>query len=232
MRQITFQKTLETTTVAQAALGEQAITADGRGWVYVKANEAISLAMASTRIANTSVATTISSATDGDGLITKITKASAGWTVGQFADAYGLIDLGTGQGQFFKIRTNTADTLVLYREYALGTALSADSTMVLVRPYLAEKSAVTTLNQVPTGVAQVAFASGDYGWHLTRGPGVIIAGSAVVVANEQVTPGDDTEGYVIGIANGETPDDVSTYGRTLVANQTADKVALIDTLLY
>lgn len=231
MRQITFQKVLETTTVPQAELGEVAITPDGRQWVYVKANEALTKGHALTRIANSDV-DTVSSSTDENSEITKITEGSAGWTVDQFANAYGLVDDGTGEGQFFKVATNSADTLFLYRDYRLTTAMAvADSDIVLVRPFLAEKVAITTLNQVPTGIAQVAFAANEYGFVLTRGPGLVIAGAALV-ANEQATPGDDTEGEVIGIANGETPDDVSTFGRCLVANTDADKAALIDTLLY
>lgn len=229
MRLITFQNVLETSTVPQAGheLGDRAQTPDGRQWVYVKANEALSLGHNCTRVANTDV-DTVSSATDGDGFITRITEGSAGWTVGVYDNAYGLVDDGTGEGQHFKVETNTADTLRLFRAYRLTTALDvADSDIVLVRPYLAEKTAVTTLNQILIGAAQVAFASADYGWLLTRGVGLAIAGDTGI-ANEQMTPGDDTEGEVIAIANGETPDDISTIGRVLVANTTADKGVLID----
>lgn len=226
MRQITFQKTLQTDTVRLANLGDLAVTPDGRVWRYVKANEALSLGHVATRIANTDV-DTVSSSTDGNSEITNITEASAGWTVGTYDDAYGCVDDGTGEGQVFKVKTNTADTLRLYRDYRLTTALAvADSDIVLVRPFLAEKAAVTTLNQILLGVAQVAFSASDYGWVLKEGPGVVIMGDAAV-ANEQVTPGDDTEGEAIAIANGETPDDISTVGRTLVANTTVDKGALI-----
>lgn len=231
MRNITFQQVTQVSTVAQAELGEVAVTPDGRSWRYVKANEALSAGHALTRIANTDV-DTVSSSTDENSEITKITEAAAGWTVGQFDDAYGLVDDGTEEGQFFKVRTNDTTTLFLYRDYRLTAALAvADSDIVLVRPFLAEKTAVTTLNQVPVGIAQIAFAANDYGWALTRGPGKVTAGDTLV-ANEQCTPGDDTEGEVIAITNGETPDDVSTFGRTLVANTTADKNALIDALLY
>lgn len=231
MRQITFQKTLQASTVREANLGEVAFTPDGREWRYVKANEALSLGHVATRIANTDV-DTVSSATDGNGDITRISEASAGWTVAQFDDAYGLVDDGTGEGQHFKVQTNTTDTLRLYKDYALTTALAVgDSDIVLARPYLAEKVAVTTLNQILLGVAQVAFAANDYGWLLTRGPGIVIMGD-VGVANEQITPGDDTEGEAIAITNGETPDDISSVGRVLVANTTADKGALIDVNIW
>ena len=228
MKYITFQDVLQTATVQQASeLGERAETPDGRQWVYVKANEALSKGHIATRIANTDV-DTVSSATDGDGDITRITEASAGWTAGQFQNAYGLVDDGTGEGQYFKVEDNTSDTLRLYKAYELTTALDvADSDIVLVRPFLAEKSAITTLNQILLGVAQVAFAANEYGWLLTRGPGGVLVG-AVVVANEQVTPGDDTEGEGTGVGAAETVDDVSSIGRVLVANTTVDKHALVD----
>lgn len=227
MKEITFQKVLETNTVKLGELGERAVTPDGRQWRYVKANEALSLGHALTRIANSDV-DTVSSSNDDAGNTTRITEGSAGWTVGQFENAYGLVDAGTGEGQFFKVETNSADTLQLYADYALSTALDvSDSDIVLVRAYLAEKAAVTTLHQVPLGVAQVAFSANDFGWVLERGPGSVVAGEALT-ANELCTPGDDTEGEVKNIANGETPDDISTYGRCLVANATADKAAMID----
>ena len=227
MREITFQKVLETNTVPLAKLGELAITPDGRAWRYVKANEALSLGHASTRIAN-SDQDTLASSTDGAGNETIVTQAAAGWTAGDFDDAYLLIDDGTGAGQFAKIKTNDATNLFLYEDYALSTSLSvSDSDGVIVRPHLAEKTAVTTLHQVPIGVAQVAFAANDYGYVLERGPGVVVAGAALV-ANELCTPGDDTEGEVITVASGETFDDASTFGRCLVANASADKGAMID----
>lgn len=230
-RELSFQAVLQTNTVPHAKLGEVAVTPDGRSWRYVKANEALSLGHATTRIANTDV-DTVSHGTDSASNRIYITEASAGWTVGQFENAWGCVDDGTGEGQVFKVETNSADTLKLYLDYKLTSALDvADSDIVLVRPFLAEKTAITTLNQIPVGIAQVAFAANDYGWVLERGPGLCIAGAALV-ANEQATPGDDTEGELTGIGNGETPDDVSTFGRTLVANTTADKGALIDVLLY
>lgn len=227
MRQITFQKVLESNTVPLAGLGEQALTPDGRLWRYVKANEAISLGHATTRTAN-SDQDTLASSSDPAGNRTVVTQSGASFTAGDFADAYLLIDAGTGSGQFAKIKTNDATRLFLYPDYALGTALDvSDSDGVIVRPHLAEKTAITVLNQVPIGVAQVAIASGSYGWVLERGPGVVIAGEALT-ANEQCTPGDDTEGEVKNIANGETPDDISSFGRCLVANGSADEGAMVD----
>lgn len=229
MRLITFQNVLQQSDVPQAGaeLGGRAATPDGREWVYVKANEAISKGHVATRIANVDV-DTVSSSSDGDGDRTYITKASAGWIVGAYQNAYGLVDDGTSEGQFFKIKDNTADTLNLYKDYKLTSALAvADSDIVIVRPYLAEKSAVSVLNQILIGVAQIAISSGYYAWVQSKGPGCVLMGDTGV-ANEQVTPGDDSEGEAIAITNGETPDDISSVGRVLVANTTVDKLAMVD----
>jgi hypothetical protein len=227
MRIITFQKVLEESEQPQCGLGDRAQTPDGRQWVYAEANEGLDLSNATTRTANSNVDTVVSS-TDGDGDAIYVLQASAGWTVSQFINAYGLVDSGTGKGQFFKIENNTADTLRLYKDYALSTALVvSDSDIVIVRPHLAEKTAVSTLHQIPIGVVQVAFTSGYFGWHLERGVGVVYAGAALV-ANELCTPGDNTEGRVITVGSGETADDASYFGRCLVANDTEDKGAMID----
>ncbi len=234
MRIITFQHVLEVSDVPLAGgaqLGDRAQTPDGRQWVYVKANEALVLANATTRVANTDQ-DTVSSSTNGVSEEIFITESGGGFTVNTFENAFGLVDQGTGEGQFFKVENNTDTTLRLYTDYALGTSLDvASSDIVLVRPHLAEKTAVTTLNQIPIGGTQVAFAANDFGWQLERGVGTILAGAALV-ANELNTPGDNTEGTVITIANGETPDDVSSFGRTLVVNSTADKAAMIDYLVW
>ena len=232
MRQITFQNVLKEDSVPMARLGELAQTEDGREWRYVKFNEAFGTkGMIATRIANTDV-DTVSSSTDGDSNITKVTEASAGWTVGQFENAWLLVDDGTGEGQFAKVKTNSADTLNLYTDYALTTALDvADSDIVLARPYLAEKSAITVLNQILLGVAQITTTANYYGWVQIRGYGGVLVGD-VITANEQITPGDDTEGTGINVGSGETIDDASTVGRCVVANTTADKACLADIIIY
>jgi len=227
MRQITFQKVLQTDTVPFAELGDRAQTPDGRLWVYVKANEALVLHNALTRTAN-SDQDTLSSSTDGDGDEIFITQSGASFTAGEFEKAYGLIDAGTGSGQFFKIRTNNATQLTLFKDYALTTSLAvADSDAVIARPHLAEKTAITTLHQVPVGIAQVAFSANEYGWALERGMGAVLAGTALT-ANELTTPGDDTEGTLTNIGTDESMEDVSTFGRCVVANGTADESAMID----
>lgn len=227
MKQISFQAVYETTTAQdQFKKGERAMTPDGREWVYVKAAGA--LAKGSVAIPNTVTSVdNCSSSTDNLGRIVYITKSGAGWTNGQFEDAIGVVDDGTGVGQTFKIRSNTTDTLVLYPETALTTALNvADSDVTIRTMSYVTKAAVTSKVQSAVGIAQTAFSVGDYGWLLTNGDGVVLAGEVLVVG-KNFTTGDDTTGQVIKGITAEGPFDAQSLGICLVANAAADQGALV-----
>lgn len=226
MNQITFQTVYQTQTNAQFTLGQKGMTPDGREWVYVKANGALAKGSVAIPAAVTAVDNCSSSA-DTLGRIIYITKASAGWTVGAFADAIGVVDDGTGVGQTFKIRTNTADTLILYPETALTTALAvADSDITIRTLNLVEKAAITDKVQSAQGIAQVAFSANDYGWLLKRGAGSVLAGEVLVVGKSFVT-GDDTTGQVVKGTTAKGDFDEQSLGYALVANAAADQNALV-----
>ena len=226
MIQISFQNVFQTTTSPAIALGTRAETPDGRVWTYVQASTG---GLAKGNVAVPAAATAVdgvSSSADSQGRIIYITKASAGWTVNQFANGWVVVDDGTGVGQVAQIQGNTADTLQLYPAYALSTALSSvDSDITIRTTNLVVKALVTSLVQNAVGVAQVAFAASDYGWVLVRGEGAVTAGGVLVVG-EYFATGDDTAGQVLAITNGETIDDVQLIGRALVANAGADQNAL------
>lgn len=226
MNQITFQNVYQTSTSANFAVGQRASTPDGRDWVYVKASAAVSQYQVVVPAATTSVGTTISSSTNNLGQIVYITKASAGWTAGQFANGWVHIDGGTGSGQAGKIIGNTSDTIQLAPESALTTALSTDSTMELWTQFLVRKSLVTTKIQNATGVAQVAFAANDFGWVLTRGQGVVIAGEVLVVGGSFVT-GAATAGEVLKGTTAKGAFDEQTIGVCINPNSGADLGALV-----
>lgn len=227
MNTITFQNVYQTTTSrGQNKLGERATTPDGREWVYVKADTALAAGSVAVPDAVTAV-DLCSSSTDAQGRIVYITKASAGWTAGQFEDAIGVVDDGTGVGQTFKVKTNTADTLELYPETALGTALAvADSDITLRTMGIVDKAAITSKIQSAVGIAQTAFAAADYGWILTNGDGFVLAGEALTVGGSFVT-GDDTTGQVVKGTTAKGEFDEQALGICLVANAAADQKALV-----
>ena len=229
MKQITFQSVFDTPTVKLGKLNEIGITPDGREWEYLYATEAITKHMVVSNPANTTVATVSSSQNEASENVF-ITEAAAGWTVGAYEDHWVAVNTGTGTGQVAKIKGNTTTTLELYTDFALATALAVADSGIAIRHYTdAEKSPVTTLLTPLKGVAQVSFASGDYGWFLKRGIGGVLGGAAMTI-NTLISPGDDTEGTAITIpvAAGDEFGEYSVVGRVLVANSAADIAALVD----
>ena len=226
MNQITFQNVHDSSTTPDFNIGQRAQTPDGREWVYVKAAEAISTNQAV--VPNAVVAVdTVSSSADALGRVVFITKASAGWTVGQFAEGWVYVDAGTGVGQAGRIKTNTTDTLELYPEFALSTALAvADSDITIRELFHVDKAAVTSAIQGCVGIAQIAIASASYAWVLTRGQGLVLAGESLIVGSN-FTTGDNTEGSVIKGVTAKGAFDGQSLGYCLVANASADTAAFV-----
>lgn len=225
MNEITFQNVYQIDTAAAFKVGQRSSTPDGREWVYVEADTAVADGLIAVPNAVTAV-DTVSSATDQQGRIVFITQISAGWTVGQFADGIGVIDAGTGAGQTFKIKSNTVDTLELYPETALSTALSvSDSDLTIRTMGLVDPAAITSAVQSAVGAPQTDLAAGDFGWALTAGDGKALAGEILVVGAGFST-GDNTVGQVIKAVTAEGPFDAQNLGFALVAN-VADDGALV-----
>lgn len=226
MNQISFQAVLQTTTAPVVNVGQRAMTPDGREFTYVKADTALAKGSVAVPDAVTAV-DLCSSSTDALGRIVYITKASAGWTVGKFAEGWVVVDDGTGVGQSGKIKDNTTDTIELYPEFAFATALSvSDSDITIRTPFLVDKSAITVKIQSAVGIAQVAFAASDYGWIQTRGCGTVLAGEALTVGGDFVT-GDDTTGQVVKGTTAKGAFDEQPLGFCLVANAAADQNTLV-----
>lgn len=226
MMQISFQAARQTATTPFCAIGSRAATPDGSEWVYVKADTA--LAKGSVAVPNgTTAVDQVSSSTDNQGRIVYITKASAGWTAGSFQNAWVVVDDGTGVGQAGRIADNSTDTLTLYPEFALSTALSvSDSDITITEQWEVDKAAITSKLQGAIGIAQVAFAAADYGWILTRGVGSVLAGEVLTQYADFVT-GDDTTGQVVKGTTAKGAFDEQPLGYCLVANAGADQLTLV-----
>ncbi len=227
MNQITFQSVYNTITArGEFKLGERGITPDGREWKFVKNNSTI--ALGNIVIPNTvSSADLWSSSSDQQGRKVYLTRAASSMTVGAFEDAIGVVDDGTGVGQTFKIRTNNGQTITLYPETALSTALSVvDSDLTWIGMADVIIAAVTSKVQMTQGAFQVAAASGDYGWILQQGDGRAVAGEVLVVG-ESFVSGDDTAGQVLKGTTAKGPFDEQALGYAIVANASADQGALV-----
>ena len=221
MNQISLQNVYQTSTAPIVTLGQRANTPDGRQWVYIQSGVALSAGHIVVPAAVTAVAATITSATDSSGRIVYITKASAGWTAGAFANGVVYISAGGAIGQSAKIKTNTSDTLELHPENALTTALTGTSTMSIWTQHLVRKSVVTTKIQNATGVVQIAFAANEYGWALTRGLGTIISTSATLLAGTNLTTGGTTAGEALVGVTAEGPFNAQNIAVTVVSSTTA-----------
>lgn len=227
MNQISFQNVYQTITErGEFKLGQRAMTPDGREWVFVNTAGAIGKNLIA--IPNTvTTLTTVSSSTDNQGRIVYLTDTDATMTVGAFQDGIGLVNTGTGTGQNFKIRTNSATVITLYPETALATALSvSDSGVALKTMSRVIIAAVTSKIQQAVGATQVAFSSGDYGWLLTEGDGGVVAGEVLIIGSNFVT-GDDIAGQVVKGTTAKGPFDEQNLGIALVANSGADVGALV-----
>lgn len=231
MLSISFQDAFSSTTAqGQVKVGQRASTPDGNEWVYAKA--AGSIGQFKVAIPNSAVGVdTVASSTDQQGRAVYITEASAGWTVGAYANYWGVVDDGTGVGQRFRVATNSTDTLTLYPEYALTTALTvAGSSDITLFPEEASTviAAITSKIQNSIGICQTnsGVSSGDYYWLLTKGNGAVFAGEVLTVGGSYVT-GDDTTGQVVKGTTAKGEFDEQSLGRSLVANAGADQSALV-----
>lgn len=227
MDQISFQSVYQTVPDRGTfKLGQRASTPDGRQWVYVSAAGAIGKNFIA--IPNTvSTLTTVASSTDNQGRIVYLTDTDSALTTGAFQDGIGLVNTGTGSGQGFKIKTNTATVITLYPETALTTALSvSDSGLALKTMSRVLIAAITSKVQQTVGATQTAFASGDHGWLLTEGDGVVVAGEVLVIG-ESFVSGAATAGEVLKGTTGKGPFDEQSLGFCTVANSGADLGALV-----
>ncbi len=227
MNQISFQNVYQTITArGEFKLGQRAVTPDGREWQFVKNNSTI--AKGNIVVPDAAVDADLwSSSTDSQGRIVYLTRAANTLTVGAYEDAIGVVNQGTGVGQTFKIRTNSATTLTLYPETALATALSViDSDLIYRGMSNVVIAAVTSKVQETQGAFQCAATSGDYGWILTNGDGQAIAGEVLVIGASFVS-GDDTTGQVLKGTTAKGPFDEQSLGYCVVANDAADQGTLV-----
>ena len=227
MKQINYQSVFDTPTVKQGNLNEEGQTPDGRVWVYLKATEAVDQYCVTERPAQTDV-DTVATSQNGAGQNVYVTEASAGWTVGDYQDHWMVVNDGTNEGQLAKIKDNTVDTLELYTQYALTTALTVAAADDIEIVHMPDAELMDTSGSVEAvnGVAQVVFAASDYGWFLVKGIGGIMIGDTAGEINEPLVPGDNTAGYANGCGDDVDVEDKTIIGICLVANTTVDKATL------
>jgi hypothetical protein len=141
-------------------------------------------------------------ASAGDTTVTINTSGT--YTKDQYKDGYMHINSGTGAGEVYRIKSNTAVSgatgmvLTLDEEDGLATALEAGSSNCEVglstNPYKDVIISPTTVSNVAVGVAPTLLTADYYGWIQTWGPAAVLANAAGVIGQHVRVGGASTAG--------------------------------------
>lgn len=154
--------------------GARAITADGRMFQYVKHGAALAAGHLTVAEADADnhINRTVSAAAIGATQVSVALGATAA-AADLYAEGYLIVRDGTGEGHYHRIRGHAAagvsGTLVANLYEPIEVALVASDTEVDLIKHPAKDCAESTTLAKAIGVANVAFASGEYGWVQTYG---------------------------------------------------------------
>ena len=202
---------------------------DGRRFRYCKASGAITkahmcqcAAMDSdhTDVVQTGYGLSIG---DKDDLSVLLTAAP---TVNEYADGYLICNLGTGLGQMYKIKKNTAAyapcKIWLYDKIITAIAAASEITLVKNR-YLDVVVSLASATGTPIGVPLITITTGGYYfWAQTRGSCPLVTDAALTVG-DKVEQGQNDTGSCQPVS-GDTP---PIFG-TVVYPGNTEEYAVID----
>lgn len=126
---------------------------------------------------------------------------SAAPTANEYADGWLVCNVGTGLGQIYRIKKNTAAyapcKVWLYDPIIVAVAATAELTLIKNKYLDVIAYPGDSITGPPVGVPLITITSGYYGWLQTRGYCVMIVddGATVVVGNN-VIPGNTDAGAV------------------------------------
>ena len=151
-------------------------------------------------------------ADDQDKLVAAVSAGSTTVTLSQsltitkdkYKDGYMHINSGTGAGEVYRIKSNTAVSsatgcvLTLDEEDGLATALTAGASNcevgLSVNPYSNVIISPTTVTNVAIGVAPTLLTQEYFGWIQTWGPAAVLANAAGVIGQHVRVGGASTAG--------------------------------------
>ena len=187
-------------------LGSRMTLPDGRVYRYVEtagsniAGGAVVQAAAGTAAHDQDLIVVAASA----GATTVTINTSGTYTKDQYKDGYMHINSGTGAGEVYRIKSNTAVSgatgmvLTLDEEDGLATALTAGASNCEVglstNPYKDVIISPTTVTNVAVGVAPTLLTADYYGWIQTWGPAAVLANAAGVLGQHVRVGGASTAG--------------------------------------
>lgn len=186
------------------ALGQMAMTPDGRKFRYVKAGE---LLVTGDLYQNAAVSTNFVSmacptaSAIGSNEI-EVTLGGTAVTASMFDEGYICISASTGIGQQFQIKshdvqtsTTGACTFKIHGKLAVATVAAASTITVVKNPYKDIVKQAVTPTGVAIGVAQFAIPSGDYGWVQTGGVAACLSDTNTTSADAKgLSPSTTTAG--------------------------------------
>ena len=188
-------------------IGEYALSNDGRGYRYCKADglQVVGkLYQAVAEDTSNMQELAITNAAVGD--LTIVTTSTVTLAADLLAGGFLLVSEGTlGVGQVYKLKGNTAasgavTTFNLDEPVRVATTGSA-KVDVKVNPYMDVVVAPTTATSGPVGVAAYAIADNSFGWLQTHGVCGILAQGTVVVGDDVVPAETTTTGTVVSRAD-------------------------------
>lgn len=212
---LTQSDILDVGTVQLHPLGQEGTDEVGRTFRYAKAGGTVpagQIVCAAANVANHVGARATNSAAIGDESI-QVTVGATAVTEDQYKGGLIVINAGTGLGQQFRIKGNTAcassGTTTVYIEGSVKVALSSSDSKAHLYPNKfngVTTSATLALRRV--GVSVRALANGEFGWLQTTGvAGVLVEGAAVAIA-DPVIPSATTAGAVEGIGTAAVTDQI------------------------
>ena len=212
----------EESSTAKHRLGTKRETADGRRFVYCKATAAAIAAGICVGQANTVQACTVAATDAAINLagVKKVTLTLTGTpTLNLYQDGFMMIKAGTGIGEVYRVRGNTADdvpasgrcTIYLY-DALKATMVAASSTVdlyqnpygaVLINPAIANATATTGFKVL--GVTQRPVTASYYFWAQTWGIGtaLLVVSTSGAEANERQLIASATSGYMESVTGSD-----------------------------
>jgi len=194
------------------ALGELAITPDGRRFRYVRAGASAlgigELIQSPAEVTNHQNLTPTAATIVGDTSI-GVTLGATAATANQYAGGYVTITTGAGVGYRYEIKSHPAAsasaTLTLTLEESIRVATNTGTSRVdLVRnPFDSVIQNPTTPTGTTVGVAITAITATQYGWIQVGGSSTVLAQGALTVGN-LVVASNGTAGAVENAANAST----------------------------
>lgn len=220
-------------------IGTQYVTEDGRKFRYAK-NGAVALGralmcQAPVEIAHHKEIVIGTAAAVGDTTLTISTTLSTATTADQYKDGFIIINKGTGLGQTYRVKSNTAGTtctVTLYDPVVIAIAATAEFTLK-ANPWNGVIVSATTQTGIPVGVPLNTVTIGYYCWLQTHGPAgmTVDTGDTVVLGHPVGKPGTNAVAGACGTIDSAVSSSIAVlvcniYGNCMTVGA-ADETALV-----